>query len=167
VNELVEKLSSYNIFNYLLPGILFAGIGEVSTSFSLIHDDVLVTLFFCYFYGLVISRLGSLILEPILKRVRFLSYAPYEDYLLAVKADKKIEVMSESNNQYRTFCALFLSLMLLNGYETIDDRIPLSGNSKLLLVFLFLFVVFLWSYRKQTNYILMRVLKAKAAEKNG
>ena len=64
MKDLLEKLSSYNIFNYLFPGVLFAAMGSHLTSYSLLIDDTVIGVFVYYFYGLVVSRVGSLVLEP-------------------------------------------------------------------------------------------------------
>ena len=37
MKAILEKLSAYNIFSYLLPGLLFVSLGERLTSFSLIQ----------------------------------------------------------------------------------------------------------------------------------
>ena len=40
MKEILEKLSSYNIFNNLLPGILFVVLAKASTSYDFIQTDV-------------------------------------------------------------------------------------------------------------------------------
>ena len=67
MKDLLDKLSSYNLFNYLFPGVLFAAFGDRLTSYSLLIDDIMIGFFIYYFIGLVISRLGSLFLEPLLR----------------------------------------------------------------------------------------------------
>ena len=59
MSDILDKMSSYNIFNYLLPGTLFAGIGSKYSSYSLIQDDLVIGVFTYYFFGLVISRVGA------------------------------------------------------------------------------------------------------------
>ena len=113
MKELIDKLSSYNIFNYLLPGTVFAGLGDTITSYSLIQDNILIALFLYYFIGLIISRIGSLTLEPILKWIKFVKFAPYEDFVKASKLGPKIEIFSEQNNMYRSLCMLSIALILL------------------------------------------------------
>ena len=39
MKEIIEKISSYNLFNYLLPGILFAAFGDYITAYKIIQDD--------------------------------------------------------------------------------------------------------------------------------
>ena len=91
MKDLLDKLSSYNIFNYLLPGVLFAAFVDSLTSFHLVQKDPVVGAFLYYFLGSVVSRVGSLFVEPLLRRFNFVAFAPYEDFVRASKEDPKIE----------------------------------------------------------------------------
>ena len=71
MNELLSKLSSYNLFNYLLPGVVFSITVEAWTTYSITRGDLLSDAFVFYFAGLVISRIGSLLVEPALKKAAF------------------------------------------------------------------------------------------------
>ncbi len=64
MKELLDRLSSYNLFNYLLPGVVFAIVAKSVTSYNFLQDDIFVGAFTYYFIGLVVSRVGSTILEP-------------------------------------------------------------------------------------------------------
>ncbi len=157
MKDLLSKLSSYNIFNYLFPGVVFVIMAEKFTQRSFVQQDIFIGFFLYYFIGLVISRLGSLVIEPILRRISFLRFSEYHDFVNAAKKDDKLELLSEVNNTYRTLCALFVSLFALRLYELIEGRFPiLKGWSPVLLV-VFLFLMFLFSYRKQTSYITKRI----------
>ncbi len=155
MKEIIERISSYNLFNYLLPGILFAAFAEHITDYKIIQDDILVGLFLYYFIGLVISRIGSLLLAPLLRRIRLIKFAPYADFVSASKADPKLEVLSEQNNMYRTLCALFLSLGILKLVENVAPD-EATETAKYALIGLG-FVLFAGSYVKQTNFITQRV----------
>src|SRR6266540_3344577 len=100
MKELIDKMSSYNLFNYLLPGVLFIIILDGFTTYSFTQDNLIVGAFVSYFIGLVISRFGSLIIEPVLKKISFLRFADYAEFVFASKKDSKIDVLSESNNMY-------------------------------------------------------------------
>ena len=69
MEKLLEKLTSYNLFNYLLPGIIFSVLLEKTTNYSIIHKDILIEAFLAYFIGLIISRVSSLIIEPLLIKI--------------------------------------------------------------------------------------------------
>jgi len=157
MNDLLSKLSSYNLFNYLLPGILFAVIAPRITHFSFWQRDIVTDAFVYYFIGMVVSRVGSIVVEPLLKRVYFLKFADYKDFVAASKDDPKIELLSEANNTYRTLCSLFLLLLMLKLYEKIEGKFPVLQNWNVLLIVTLLLVMFLLAYRKQTGYITKRI----------
>ena len=58
MKAILERLSAYSIFSYLLTGLLFVSMGERLTSFSLIQRNWIVGTVLYYFIGLVISRVG-------------------------------------------------------------------------------------------------------------
>lgn len=155
MEKLIDKLTSYNLFNYLLPGIIFSVLLEKTTSYSVIHKDIIIEAFLAYFLGLIISRVSSVIVEPLLKKIKFVQFADYKDFVLASESDKKIELLSESNNMYRVFISLFFILIIINLYENFLEPI-LSGYTNYFVVGL-LFLLFMFSYRKQTQYIVKRI----------
>lgn len=154
MKELLDKISSYNIFNYLFPGVVFALAADYLTSTSLVQENILEGLFLYYFLGLVISRIGSLVIEPILKKIRFINFADYSSFVQASKKDEKIELLSEVNNTYRTLISTFFLLLLLVIY---DNFIDITGDTRNYLLIIFLLIIFLFSYRKQTTFIVKRI----------
>ena len=159
MDGLLDKISSYNIFNYLLPGSLFAVVVDVVTDYRFIQEDIIVGLFLYYFIGLVVSRIGSLVIEPVLKAVGFITFVTYGNFVEASKVDPKIDVLSETNNMYRTFCALFLLLLLVVLFDWITSLLPLLVDGAPYILGAALLVMFLFAYRKQTAYIVGRVNK--------
>lgn len=158
MKEIIDRLTSYNIFNYLLPGTIFMGLGDTLTSYSLIQDNILIALFLYYFIGLIISRIGSLTLEPLLKWINFVKFAPYEDFVKASKLDPKIEIFSEQNNMYRSLCMLSIALILLKIYDLAWGAGSLDNAAIIFIILVGLLVLFLLSYRKQTEkYVVKRV----------
>ncbi len=155
--DFLEKLSSYNLFNYLLPGIIFAVIAEKFLSYPFIQQDIIIGLFVYYFIGLIISRFGSLLIEPALKKINFLKFSAYKDFVSASKKDPQVEVFSEANNTYRTFCSMFLLLLLLKGYRYLEGFFLWLKPYDLYILIGLLLILFLYSDRKQTNYITKRI----------
>ena len=157
MKELLDKISSYNLFNYLLPGVLYAFISSELTTVNLIQKDLLIGAFLYYFIGLIISRIGSIIIEPLLKYLSFIKFAAYKEFVQASNKDSKIEILSEANNMYRTFVALFLALGLTVLYSYFELRYPFIKQWVLGSMILLIFIMFLFAYRKQTNYITKRI----------
>jgi len=159
MDALLDKISSYNIFNYLLPGSVFAVAADVLTSFRFLQEDIVVGLFLYYFFGLVISRIGSLMIEPGLKAVRFINFVDYGKFVKASKGDPAIEVLSETNNMYRTLCALILVLLGVVLFDRFAPALPWLMDGLPYIVGTALLVLFLFAYRKQTAYTAKRVSK--------
>lgn len=164
MKDLLEKLSTYNIFNYLLPGVVFVAISESLTKYNFVQEDVVIGVFLYYFIGLVISRVGSILIEPTLKWIKFVKFSEYRDYVEAANKDKIIEILSEANNMYRTFLSLFLSLSLLKIFEVFAERFKLLNDISSEMAIAGLLLLFAFSYRKQTDYINKRVASAKDKE---
>lgn len=161
MKELLDKLSSYNIFNYLLPGILFSVLVSKMTELELVQKDLVVGVFVYYFVGLIVSRFGSLIIEPLLKKMKFLKFADYKDFVQASSKDEKIEIMSEANNMYRTFIATFILLGMVKLYYLITNKWTFINENSDWILILLIAGMFLFSYRKQTNYITKRINSKK------
>jgi hypothetical protein len=157
MKELLDKLSSYNLFNYLLPGIVYVAILEQVSNYSLIQKDIIVGVFLYYFIGLVISRVGSIIIEPILKKLHILNFSDYGKYVSASKKDPLILTLSEANNMYRTLCSMLFFLALTILFEHIVPKFLWLETWWAEVLIITLLVLFLLSYKKQTDYITKRV----------
>jgi hypothetical protein len=155
MHELLDKISSYNIFNYLFPGIVFSALAGWVTHYSIVPRDVLTGAF--YFVGLVVSRFGSLVIEPVLKRTSFIRFADYKDFVAASKKDDKLSLLSEVNNTYRTLSAVFALLLIVKVYGFIEGRHPGLKEWDATVLSLLLLVLFLFSYKKQTAYVTKRI----------
>lgn len=157
MEEILKKISSYNIFNFLLPGTIFAFAAEVLTDFSVVQDDLLIALFLYYFFGLIISRVGSIVVESGLKKVGFLEFAEYPDFVHASQKDATLVTLSEVNNTLRTMCSLMLFIPGVVFYEKLIRTWPGLTELAQYIMFALLLLLFVLSYRKQTKYITKRI----------
>lgn len=157
MSELLNKLSPYNLFNYLLPGVIFSATATQLTSYNFVHENLVIGFFIFYFIGLVISRIGSLIIEPLFKKMGFVKFADYKKYGQVVKIDPTIETLSEANNMYRTLSSTFLLLLTVRAIDNFPKCLTINQETGLLVIAVILFFLFSFSYRKQTNYITRRI----------
>lgn len=157
MKDLLDRIEAYDLLNFLLPGILFSFLSGWITSYSLLQQDLVFGVFVYYFIGLVISRFGSLVVEPFLKWVGLVTFSDYEDFIKASKKDDKIVVLSRANNMYRTLLSMIVLLILLRCYELVKSSLMLGPTWDICILGLGLLVLFLFSYVKQTRYIRERV----------
>ncbi len=163
MKEIIDKISSYNLFNYLFPGIIFVVLLRRFSTIDLVIENNFLGAFLYYFIGLVISRIGSLILEPLFKKIKLVTFSDYKDFIDASKKDEKIELFSEVNNTYRTIVSLFLCLSITVIYDKFISEYLTKYGIDIYLITVGLLALFMFSYRKQTSYINKRIEKSKSS----
>ena len=181
VKIFAEKISSYNIFNNLFPGIIFCFAFNHTTNFNIGTDSLFENIFIYYFVGMVISRIGSMFIAKLLKKIKiknkktkkketFLDFASYNDFVNASEKQEIIKTLSETNNTYRTLIALFFSLTIIKIYDMYIHAFILRFIDKNIICvvsFALLSLMFVLRYRKQSAYISKRVEKFKEDNEGG
>ena len=150
MSELLQKLSTYNIFNYLFPGVVFVILLDRYTEINLVVDDAILGMFLYYFFGLVLSRIGSILIEPILRYTRIVQFSDYTRFVRASELDDKIELLSEVNNMHRTIIAMLVVSLVISVCNQ-------SATCHLILGLVSSIILFILSYRKQTSFITKRI----------
>ncbi len=151
---ITSKISEYEILVNLFIGLLwFVIVGLLWAPRIMVLSPVYVGVL-AYFIGLVIGRVGSLILEPLLKQ--FTEAASYDDFILAEKRDAKIKILHTMKTIYRNISALMVTLIAtrLGVYANVD-----IGRYGMIFYFISsgLFVLFFLSYIKQGKYVQKRI----------
>lgn len=157
MEKFLDKLSSYNLLNNLLPGAASCFLMKIYWSKNILSSNVVENMFICYFIGLVISRVGSVIVEPICKKIKWVVYADYKQYISASNEDSKLDILLEINNMFRTMFAMCFVLLIGKLYIYICLTVKVIGVFEKEIVLFGVFLLFAYSYRKQTKYIKRRV----------
>ena len=161
MNSLLEKISAYHLMSYALTGLILV------VSYLLFHETLLAGTIFensiiaqfgiIYLSGLFLSRIGSLFIEPALKKINFIKYATYENYINADKKDPKVAGLAEQSAFYRTLMAGYFFLLIYSmcdGRNTSFTSYPGWVETALYGI---VTVVFLLAYRKQSKFVTERV----------
>lgn len=157
MGDFMGQLSSYNLLNYLLSGVIFCELASRVLDRSYAPTNAIAAVFLYYFVGLVVSRFGSLVVEPALFRTKFVKRADHSDYVMASMKDQKIDILNEQNNVYRTLLAGLVLIVLLTIIGRIESLWPFLRSWEKPLGVVVLIALFMSSYRKQTRYIVRRV----------
>jgi hypothetical protein len=155
--NLLEKLSSYNFITNLVPGVLLTEALRASGVPFAGSDKLAAWLLLSYYLGLVSNRLGSLAVEPILRKSLIRKNNTYEEFVRAQCVDTRLDVLVETANGYRTvLAACLLYVIILIAYALLR-QIDAPEYLYVPLSVLCTFALFLISYRKQDSYISRRV----------
>ena len=156
------KIPLYNILNMFLTGFVFlAGIitlypvtlievvtGEVFIKLSTVPEIVL--LFLClivssYEIGLILNRAGSVIIEPVLIKTKFLRFS--ENYSLYAEASKKTPMLNTISREYALSRTSIVEFLVLAIWSTCIGKWLLS------VCYLAVAIVFLFSRKKHSTKI--------------
>ena len=153
METLSSLLSTYELFNNIFPGIIFSYFLSLQ-NYNIIPNkiDIYEKLFLYYFIGLIISRIGSLFLEPFFRK-----FADYTKFLKAEEKNNKIAICVRVNNMYRSLIIVFFFNFLYLLYLILQNNFLFCTLLAKLLFILSFFFLFVFSYRKQTEYIRKRV----------
>lgn len=157
MEKFLDKLEKYNIFNYLLPGIVFTYLLKYYVGIDIFQSNIVGMFFIYYFIGSIISRVGSVIIEEFLKKVKFVKFADYRDYVSASKEDVFIKKLLIDSNMYRTICAGFFLILIVKSIKFLINYLKWNQNSIFTIILILGFILYLFSYKKQTKFIYERV----------
>ena len=144
IKLIFDKLSQYNFLTNILPGTVLCIILKNLVGYDLIPTDYYQAGIVFYFVGMVNSRVGSLIIEPILKKICWIKFA-------------KLTVLSQENNVYRSYISVMFIAVMGYIYKNISlDWCKFMKNEPLVLI-VSLLILFLFAYRKQTSFVRKRV----------
>ena len=151
-----EKIPFYNLLNMFLIGLVFAGCNILMFMAKIIpfantnltgiknigFETVLTVFFFAVIYeiGLIINRIGSVIIEPILKKTKLIPFNNnYKKFNEVKKTNSIMDVLSMEYALARSTITLFfiLSIVAMTQLKWI-----------LVLVFVGITVLFILSARK-------------------
>lgn len=121
VSSLFNKLSAYNLLSLMLPGASSLGIMKFLFAIDIkVDENIWWFLLASYVVGIVISRMGSLLIEELIKKLGIIEDYQVSDYILRRKEDDFVETLLSFANLYRSFCILsicFLIITLIKGYN--------------------------------------------------
>ena len=157
MEKLIEKISGYNLLNNIVPGSIFCYIMENLLGVSILKNDIILNLFLFYFTGMISSRIGSIIIEEPLKYFEFIKFEPYDQFISASQKDQKIEIMSETNNTYRSISGMCIILLICNIYIIISKKISCLNSYTSIIIIISVFILFIISYKKQTKCLTNRI----------
>ena len=153
MEKIIEKIEIYHFINYLLPGTIFVAILNKIFENNFFDSNIVIVVIEYYFIGLILSRIGSVLLQPIFKKTKIIKYADYNKYIKASKEDDKLEILQREANQYRTYIATFIILAIVQSYICIENK----NFTIILVLFVGLAILFTLAYKKQIKFIVDRV----------
>ena len=159
-----DKFDTYNFVANLIPGALLA-FGLHAAGLPVPSPQKVVAFVVVAFaLGAICNRLGALVLDPALRKIKALPPKNYQAYVVASKKDAKLEVIVENANLYRTFAtAGILYFVIRVGYD-LSKRLNLGEYALTSIVVISSVVVFILAFRREDLYITQRLSRRSDSE---
>lgn len=160
MEKIIDKLSSYHIFNYISPGGVFLILCNDYLNIKIEQDKFIYFFFMSYFIGIIISRVSSLVTEKIIYFAFKIKKESHENYIKASKKDEKIEILMQDMNMYRSMCTMLIILLIIKVVKIFGLYQLIHKDFLIVLLFVLLIIIFICAYIKQTKYVISRVKTA-------
>ena len=160
-----DKLDAYNLVANLVPGAALTYALHFSHFPTPPPDKFGAFLLVAFVAGVTTNRLGSLILDPVLRRIKFLKPKDYGSFLKREKEDQKLDALVANSGLYRTFFAAGLIYLV----ALVSSKIITEVSSQTLFTSLVVLgmTVFLFALQKEDCYIHSRIEADKETIKTG
>ncbi len=157
MNSIIDKIGTYQILTNLFPGVFFSIGMKYMFGIDIFSNDIGYYVAECYFMGLIISRIGSILVVPICKKLKLIKHVNYSEYIIAAKGDPKIDVLSEMNNYLRSLLTCTIFMPVCYGIYCLYISLAWFHSVFPWGAIIFLVVLFATSYRKNTAFIIERI----------
>jgi hypothetical protein len=157
-----DKLDAYNLVANLVPGAALTYALHFSKFPTPPPTELGAFLLVAFVAGVTANRLGSLVLDPLLRRSKFLKRKDYRSFLMREKADQKLDALVANSGLYRTFFVAGLIYLVAVIAAPLVANMP--GQTLFVAFVIAGMTVFLFALRKEDGYIHARVEFDKAAE---
>jgi hypothetical protein len=152
-----EKLDGYDLVANLVPGAALTYALHFSKFPTPAPTDWAAFLLVAFVAGVTANRLGSLLIDRPLRKLKFLKPKDYDSFISSERTDKKLEVLVANHGLYRTFFTAGLIYLILLGLSRLFPAVASSDQLVFILFVLGGMAVFLFAFRKEDQYIHSRI----------
>lgn len=167
ITNFLAKLTKYEWLNVLIPGGVAVVLCRVLSLPAFTAENWFERIVVYFIWGEIVSRIGAVIIEPMMKSCGMVRFAKYADYI-AYSSKNKDEAnhLLGNANLCRTMIALGLVLFFIRIYY----MLPVCGHVRCLtfvlkdIALLGWSMLFMAAYCRQVKFIVGRVEEFKKLE---
>lgn len=154
-----DKLDAYNVVANLVPGAALTYALHLSDFPVPKPENVIAFLLTSFVAGVTVNRLGSLVLDPVLRsqHLAFLKPKNYKSFVTSERDDPKLETLVANAGLYRTFFTAGVVFFVLLGLNALAKYLSIAPKTLLGVLGVFALIVFLFALKKEDNYIHQRL----------
>jgi len=152
-----DKLDAYNLVANLVPGAALT-YGLHFSGFPAPNPEKIgAFLLVAFVAGVATNRLGSLVLDPLLRWTGFLHKKDYRAFVGSEKQDAKLETLVANSGLYRTFVTSGLVYLFLVAIDWGFTAIGIETKNVFIPFVVIGMIIFLFALKKEDGYIRTRI----------
>lgn len=153
MEKIIEKIEEYKLVSEVIPGYIFLWLLQYWCEINIAFENVFQEFIVAFVVGIIISRIGSLVLSKALRKFKAYKMADYKDYIKASDKDNKIKVILLNANMYRNLCTSCVLVIIVK----IIYLMKLGINVYTWIGMIMISILFLIAFLKEENTITKRV----------
>lgn len=165
ISDISKKISRYEIINNLIPGfVLFIILRNLGFR-QMYNEEIWIQIVACYILGLINSRFSSLVIEGLSRKLKFINWRDYAKYNETKAKRPFVATLQENANMYRSFASVFLLSLIAVLYEMLCQCCSWVHDNGYWVILVLLFLLYLFSYKKQVNEYVVKNIDEVMKEK--
>lgn len=157
MDKIIDKISSYHIFNYIIPGYIFILICDRYFDIKICDSNAVNNVIIAYIVGLIIGRISSILIEKRLYYVFKIKNESYESFVKAEVKNDKLNVILQDRNMYRNLFTTFLLLLVIKVLKVFNLLSIINQDIRIIIILVGLVILFAISFKKQSIYAISRI----------
>lgn len=162
MEKIISSIPVYNLLTNLIPGTILAALLKFCVEdcdLFLLTNNIWLLAVILYFLGVVNSRISSLIIVPLLRKIKLISGVDHAEFTKAELKDStgKLTQLSRMGTEYRSYVSVFLITIVVKLIFLWPMAKVFVAEYSCVILLIFCLILFLFSYKKQVVYISSRV----------
>ncbi len=164
MSDFVFLLSNFRVVSSLVPGAALCIFINDFLKVNILKDEVILNLFIFYTVGVVVGRVGSIIIEPLFESFGIIDKENYPDYIDAEIKNPKVSTIDEISRFYRSLTTLMMFIIVGIVIEYPMKMYPMTNVLVMHIVSVLMLILMIKSYSKQSKYTAKRIKKVLEEE---
>lgn len=159
MSDLAYLISNTRIVSCLVPGAMMCVFINNYFRVDFLKNDALFNIIIFYAVGVVIGRVGSIVIEPFFKNIGLIEKDNYARFIEAEERNPKLNTIDEICRFYRSLVALMIIIIVGLIVSFFLKMYSLWISFGALIAAILILVLMVFAYRKQSKYTIERINK--------
>lgn len=159
MEDLLKKISKYDILVYLVPGCLLVIFSRMLCGINLLLNNLVIDCIAIYSYGIIAEIIGTNVF-CILEKLGIIKFVDYEEYINVKSDTYKIGIISRKVSIYKSIVGTIIFSVIIWAYLKFIKVID-KGNYILLLFLLIFCLLIVFSIKHQVKHMKERIDRQK------